>query len=92
MQRAAVDALPLNTRLKTLGLMGRWGGDVIEDRLYTKYTKELQDWSNLSRASTKTAERLLELYSGDSLFSDIAKGYQLAAHTYSAVKAGPYHQ
>jgi hypothetical protein len=35
MQRAAVDALPLTTKSETLGLMGHWGGDAIEDRLDT---------------------------------------------------------
>lgn len=35
MQRAAVGLLPPGARAETLGLMGRWGGDEIEDRLRT---------------------------------------------------------
>ncbi|GAB0138347.1 hypothetical protein EsDP_00006583 [Epichloe bromicola] len=35
MQRAAVEALPLEARSETLRLMGHWGGDEIEDRLRT---------------------------------------------------------
>jgi hypothetical protein len=54
--------------------------------LIRKYTKELEDWSNRSRASPEMAESLVELYRKEGLFSDIAEGFRLATHTFSAVK------
>lgn len=35
MQRAGVEALPADTKLEVLGLMGHFGGDPVEDRLDT---------------------------------------------------------
>ncbi|KAK5988286.1 SET domain-containing 5-like protein [Cladobotryum mycophilum] len=190
MQRAAVDALPLKAKSETLGLMGHWGGDPIEDRLDTNsftvtlekrmdhhalftqtsrlnhacrpncyylfdretlthsvytirdvqpgeelsisyidpvatyaerqeeirnwgfncscfacmlpveareisddrirlihhYTKELEDWSSESCGTPDMAETLIDMYQDEGLFSNIADGYKLAAHSYSAVR------
>lgn len=63
MQREAADALPPRTRLETMGLMGHWGGDPIEDRLDTNsFTIVLEQQVDYHALFTQTSVCIFRMF------------------------------